>query len=58
MQGASGHVLGYCAGWRVKLDLKFGVAEKGRVFVHETRGGHAAVFGVELARDAWAVSEP
>jgi hypothetical protein len=41
MQGASGHVLGYCAGWRVKLDLKVGMAEEGGVFVHEARGGPA-----------------
>ena len=35
----------------MKLDLKFGVAKEGRVFVHEARGGHAAVFGVELDAD-------
>ena len=36
----------------VQLDLEVCVAKEGRVFVHEARGGHAAVFSVELDANA------
>ncbi len=36
----------------VKPNLKVGVPEKGGVFLHEARGGHAAVFGVKFETDA------
>jgi hypothetical protein len=39
----------------MKLDLKLGMAKEGRVFVHEARGAHTAVFGVKLDANALPV---